>query len=1376
MVDNTLYTFYANETPWFSNYIIEAFDFTTFERKPMTTADLGKNRTASALVRDEATGITYGCFFTSSSTFQFGTIDLPAAPDASYMPTVTSIADVSGRWSAMAIDARGEIYAIDATSGMLLKVDKATGATTEIGNTGLTTSLQSAAVIDKATGKMYYSHTQAYNDVKLYEIDLTSGQSALIADWENNPQVTFLYIRPSTPTPPAGVPSAAENLTASFPEGALTGEVAFDVPSTTSSGEAGQGDITWDLSLNGTTYTNGTTTYGAHVAVPVTVENRGNYEFTVTLATAAGSSETSVASAFAGTGTPATPQNAKAVLADGIVTVSWDAVTGTADGGYFNASKLRYNVWRIDGDNRRLIGEWLNRTYAKDNIGNPTDDINYTYAIEAFYSNDESLKSEEALTNTITIGYPVPPYEQEFNTAAAADEFTIINANNDPFTWKYFRGRMRIQISGSTTYPMDDWLITPGYRMEKGKMYPVQVDLEGNIGYDEICEIKAGRDKTAEAMTLTVLEPTVLHSETETYTGYIIPRETGAHWLGIHAMTGEHCFYIFADNIRIGAGTSAAVPAAVSGLTATPDYSGAANCTLTFTLPTLTAEGNPLGGITSVKIMRDGEIISDGPQQASEITFEDTEVPTGYHTYSVLAANDEGDGIAASVKVFVGIGIPAIPTGAHVREIEEGTVTVTWDPVTADQDGNPLNPALITYQVYDVGTGELMADNVTETTVTFAGAQPGTQVWGEYVVWAVSPAGRSITYSRTEMIPVGKPYPLPYAESFVNGRITNLCGLSQGDMGGKWEIMTDCDMSGLAASDNDNGFAAMRGETYGSSADIYSGKIDLRNSESPVLTFRAFNQNNNGDSNRNKIEVTIDDGTGFKPANLYIVNNIDPESEGNEWSKAMLLLKAYTGKVIQINFRATEENFTYTIIDDIRIHELYTQDLDLRHIGAPALVAQNEPFTVNVSIENTGAETAEGWSVELYADGNTVATRQGPALKANAKCDISFDMTHSPMHNETVEYTARIIYPIDENPDNDSSNAVGVTLRKNYLPVPTALAYKATATDINLSWDEPDVTTALPASKTDDFENYAGFLTDNIGDWTLADVDGGVIGTIGSGLDIPGIPDGVGPASFFTLDVAGGGEEGKLAAHSGTKYVASMYLKDYSQTDDWLISPELYGGAQTITFFAKSFHATYCEDIEVLVSDSGTATEDFEKIAEFNKLTTAWTEFSVALPEGSRYFAIRNNTDNGFMLMADDISFIPADEPENLEILGYNLYLDGKKVNDAPIDGLYYSHNPGNEPSRKYTVTCVYDKGESGASNIATPMSGTTLDSTSSISIYARKGEIVVRDPEGANVEIATTSGIIIYQGSPEHDLHIPVNAGIYIVRAGDTTSKLTVR
>lgn len=1373
-VGNVFYAFSANETPWFSNYIIEAFSMDTFDRIPMTTADIGKTSVASALVYDDSTGKTYGCFFKSSSGFQFGTIDLPELPDASYKPTVTPIADVEGRWSAMAMNGSGELFAVDATSGMLLRVDKTTGVVTGIGDTGLTTTLQSSAVIDKSTGKMYYSHTQAYNDVKLYEIDLSTGQASLVADWENNPQVTFMYIPVSSPDP-EGVPQAPVNLKASFPEGALSGTITFDVPAQTALGEQGTGEVGWKLAVNDVSYAEGITSFGNSVSVPVNVEGRGLYSFSVCLTNGTGSSEEAVTTVFAGLGTPSAPGNPAAVLADGTVTVTWDAVTTTADGGYFDASQIRYNVWRIDGDNRICIGEWLNRTNATDRIGEPEDNISYVYAIEAFYRTDETVKSEPAMTNPIVIGFPEPPYVQEFNTSDAVSEFTILNSNGDPFTWKYFRGRMRMQVTGTTPYPMDDWLITPSFRLEKGKMYPVEVDLEGNIGYSEIAEIKAGRSATVEGMALTVMSPTVLTDHTETYTGYIIPQQTGAHCLGIHAMTGENCFYIFADNIRIGAGTSAAVPAAVSNLTVTPDYSGEPRCTLVFTLPAFTAEGNPLDRVKTVKILRDGTMISEAAPESSEVVFTDTDVAAGYHTYSVVATNDDGDGIATSARVFVGVGVPAIPAGASVKEIEEGVVSVTWNPVTTDQDGNTLNPALVTYKVYDFGTGELMADDVAGTSVTFAGAKPGEQVWGEYAVYAVTSAGQSITSGRTGMIPVGKPYAIPYSESFPDGRVSNLCGMFTADLGGRWEIMTDCDMTGLDASDHDNGYAAMVGNTVGSSAAIYSGKIDLRDAESPVLTFRAFDQYANGNFNDNTVEVQIDGGEGFKPVRTFTICDLDPASGGNHWAKAVMSLADFTGKIICYRLLVSENVYTYTMIDDIRVHERLAQDLDLRNIEAPGMVAQNEPFTISVDVENLGSEPADGWSVELYADGTPVDSRQGEMLAPDARCEVDFRLSHSPMHNERVEYSARIIYSSDGNLLNNESEIKAVSLRKNYLPAPTMPVYSRLGNDVSLSWEKPDLSRILPAGFRDTFEDYPGFLTDGIGDWTITDVDGGIIGSLGTG-DIPGIPDNVGPAAFFTLDVSGGGEEGKLAAHSGVKYIASMFLKDKSQADDWLISPELCGAEQTITFFAKSYHATYCENIEVLVSETGTETGDFEKIAEFSKLSTAWTEFAVSLPSGSRYFAIRNVTAGGFMLMVDDISFIPAGEPEALEIVGYNVYLDGVKLNDVPVRDLHFSHSQESDVSQGYTITCVYDKGESGPSALAAQVGGISQGTLWSADVRAGKGEIIVSNPAGNNVEIISLAGIVIYNGTPGSDMRIPALPGIYIVKVAGVVAKLIVK
>ena len=74
-------------------------------------------------------------------------------------------------------------------------------------------------------------------------------------------------------------------------------------------------------------------------------------------------------------------------------------------------------------------------------------------------------------------------------------------------------------------------------------------------------------------------------------------------------------------------------------------------------------------------------------------------------------------------------------------------------------------------------------------------------------------------------------------------------------------------------------------------------------------------------------------------------------------------------------------------------------------------------------------------------------------------------------------------------------------------------------------------------------------------------------------------------------------------ANSGVKYLAQMYLYDASQCDDWLISPELTGEAQTLSFFARSYDAKYTEAFEVMVSYSGNDIADF-RCLEFIQLRT----------------------------------------------------------------------------------------------------------------------------------------------------------------------------
>ena len=79
-----------------------------------------------------------------------------------------------------------------------------------------------------------------------------------------------------------------------------------------------------------------------------------------------------------------------------------------------------------------------------------------------------------------------------------------------------------------------------------------------------------------------------------------------------------------------------------------------------------------------------------------------------------------------------------------------------------------------------------------------------------------------------------------------------------------------------------------------------------------------------------------------------------------------------------------------------------------------------------------------------------------------------------------------------------------------------------------------------------------------------------------------------------------------------------------------------------------------------------------------------WEEYEYKLPEGTKYFAICCVSNNKFALLLDDIKFVEAgSNPEDLQLNGYNVYRDGKKVNKSLVSGEKFTDNTLTE-SAKY--------------------------------------------------------------------------------------------
>ena len=290
----------------------------------------------------------------------------------------------------------------------------------------------------------------------------------------------------------------------------------------------------------------------------------------------------------------------------------------------------------------------------------------------------------------------------------------------------------------------------------------------------------------------------------------------------------------------------------------------------------------------------------------------------------------------------------------------------------------------------------------------------------------------------------------------------------------------------------------------------------------------------------------------------------------------------------------------------------------------------------------------------------------------------------------------------------------------------------------------------------------------------FVDGDGIPVGGFESGA-IPGFVLNETTAAFFVFDASHENFNLSFAAHSGNKYLASLYRKDIGTVDDWMISPEIEAGGQTISFYAKSYSADYLEKIRVCYSATDTDIESFVELKSVARVPADWTLYTVELPADAKYFAINSCATNDFMLMIDDVTFVPARNMyDDLHILGYNVWRDGVKITETPLTECEYSDPDAPEGPSTYVVTVVYDLGESGASNeVVIGVSG--LDEIgASLAISTIPGAVVVKGAGEAAVTVFSIDGKTVYAG--KGDAVIPAAAGIYVVKAADKVAKVLVK
>lgn len=1282
-------------------------------------------------------------------------------------------------WNCIACDKNGQLYGItydyesyQIVSNTLRKIDKTNGNVTRIGTTGFIGEFSSGAAIDQQTNRMFWTVSEMYEGY-LCEVDLTTGAATKVYDFPGNEQICGLVIPSSSFKDKA--PAAVTNASANFPDGSLAGTVGFTAPSTLFDGTPASGSLSYTVKANGAQVASGQTAFGSAVSANVSLLEDGLYNFEFAVRNEAGvGPSVLLRNVFVGHDTP-NPTEASLEYTDGNMRLSWLPVTTAVNGGYIDAAAVRYNVSRVVGTaSPVLVAQNISATSFSEPIEKPSQLTRYQYEVVATY---DEKSSEAARSNALVIGSIAPPYNA--NLVNDFQYFTVNDANHDEKTWAI--NNSRLYVPYNMDQAMDDWLFTPPMKLTKELLYDLTAAISAQRDiYPERIEIKYGKAPTPEAMTGTLLPPTVITAPFDApmqWNHSLLAEEDGDYYIGFHGISDKDSYSLWLHSFSISEGRSTDAPAA-GELTVTPGKQGALTATARFVVPVKNMDGSALTSITAVDLRRGAEVVKtwNNPSPGAVLTFQEIVPAEGEYTYTAVCRNEKGMGMPVSVNVFIGTNFPAAISNLTWTETSKpGEVKISWDPVTKDIAGNELDSYQVTYQVFSVdGVGEMtpLTDKISSNSYTYQAVESGKQTFVQYAVFAYTKKGEG-EGAVTEFGPVGTPYPGMVFSAYSD---FDKYALSTSDEGGaSWGVYTD-ELLEVKSVDSDNFFFAMYSEYLHKYADVLTGYLTLKDMANPSVSFYIFNSElRGGNPNINDITVYVrEKGKTEWPLLKKAVANDAAPLQG--WGKVIAGLSDYAGKVVQLKFTGTANAAAYTYMDRIVVGSILDNDLSLTLLSAPESAALGELYAVTAHVLNEGSKASGEYSVELYADDQLVDTKKCASLPAGVATDVEFKCVMSGLATEPVEHYAKIVYALDGNQDNNSCDVIEVAPELPYYPVVTDLAGTVSDKKVNLTWSTPDLSKAPGEAVTEDFEKGEAFA-DHFGDWTFVDEDGKPVGGFNE-IEIPNITSYETPGSFWVWDAAQLGNY-TFAAHSGNKYLFSLFNRE--QVDDWAISPQLDGSAQTISFYAKSYTSAYPEEIEVLYSDGSLNTFNFVKIEGVGgTVPNEWTLYEVNLPAGAKYFAIRSYSEDRMMLMIDDVTYIPYGAKHNLEINGYNVYRDGVKLNSAPVPATAFTDaNVVDNNSYVYKVTVAYNKGESAASNSAkVDVNPSGIDSAmaEAVRISVSERNIVVENAEDTDIQVFATDGKLLKSVAGQSRTVIPVTPGIYIVKAGTTARKAIVR
>lgn len=1016
-----------------------------------------------------------------------------------------------------------------------------------------------------------------------------------------------------------------------------------------------------------------------------------------------------------------------------------------------------------------------------------------------------ALRAAEAPANAVEV-----PFTHAVGKSQS-DIYPKFDRNGDGKGWSHMTGYAACTGPAAAKAEVnDDWIISPPVHLYAGKSYTASFG-EGvntpNGTKTGVLALYMGSEQLPEAMGTELVAPHPITEKYNTNTGlpckeaeFTVDAD-GYYYFGFHSTTTlEKTAITTLYNFSIIESGTKVIPPAAGELSYELAPKGELKASVRYVAPKKDIEGNDLEAITKVEIKTNWVVSHtfENVTPGQTIDFETELLHSPYNIIEAIAYIEDTPGESAKVKDFyAGLDNP-MPVQNVVASLADDFkhVTLSWEPVgEVGESGGYVDTENVVYYIFDAFGSyydpAIAQTDKTEITLDFSDVDGQ-----DFVAFQVT-AGVDETYyslgTNSNIVTVGTPDLLPWHESFSNGYYSQawvvdplsdnsmLTGIIFDN-----ELQTnmedeDAEPEFLNSHDGDNGFfyfmPMKKDGVYG----FYSLKIDVSKAANPVFEFWY--------QGKGSVLEALVGADGAEPTPAKAIDLKAAPTDG--WTLCRIDLAEYkTARYIQIGVRLravhNDDETTWSVpLDNIRVIDLVDTDVRVAALSAGQKVKSGSSALVALSVENMGSKDCASVAAEIYKNGTIYAQKNIGSLAAGATASVQFAVAATAL-DDNMALSVAVVAENDMNPANNAAET-NVAVEHPALPGIAALDGKdAGAGTVALSWTAPSLAGLTePMAVFEDFENpaYPALTISDFGGWTMVDVDKKKTYSF---LKDTRNPYSNLPMAFQLYDpVKAGVPDSYLidaTPHSGNTMLVAWSAQGLN--DNWLVSPELSGKAQTVSFYAKSFSIAYPESFEVRYTTTDIDGEfflvDVENYPEDGAVPEDWTEFKAALPEGAKHFAIRHTAYDTFALYIDDISFEAAPElAADTRLEGYNVYRDGVSLSSTPVEGTEFADTPAREGEYAYRVSAVYNNGESRASDpVVVALASSGIGNIDASAIIITGGDcICVEGAEGLCVWVAAVDGKTVYRtDSATASMCVTVPAGVYLVKAGERVSKVIVR